>query len=977
MGTTLHWISQSGWAMAWLPLLLDAAVKGLLVLVLAGALSLLLRRASAASRHLLWCVALVQVMAMPLLSLTLPAWRIPLLPSGLAAVSRHGASVISESGPRTPALALPSGPSRVTPRADTPSVEAATPPASLVSPTAAGAAAVAPVGAASVPLQGLAWALLLWTTGLALAVAPVLFGLLSLHRIGRRVRPLTDPSWTALLQRLAAELGLRRRVRLCQTEQVSVPMTWGLWRPTILLPADAQSWTEERRRLVLLHELAHIQRADCLTQTLAQLACALYWFNPLTWLAARQLRVERERACDDRVLAAGARASDYAQHLLEIARQARGASCASLAAVAMARPSQLEGRLLAVLDGERSRRAVSRLAALVAVVAGCGAVLPLAALEAAARPGSTARAKTAAPRRPVGQMALRQVWAGPGAGCPAALSANGRHVAYTQRDFFGIRDLTTGKSHRFRNVDYDGVYNEVISPDGRQVAYTWYSAGGAALHLISRDNPNPRVLAGAADIRPAAWSPDGKRILGIFARNKIHEIVLVSVSDGSVRVLKSLDWRYPLKVSFSPDGRSIVYDFPPSESTANRDIYLLDTDTRRERPLVQHPANDIQPLWTPDGKGVLFSSDRAGTLGVWITRVPAGEPPGSPELVKNHLGPINPIGFAPNGSLYYGILEGRENVYTVTFDPGSGAILAPPSSTSPRYIGDNTRPAWSPDGRSLAYLTYGSWVVDPTIIVSIRSLATGGVREIPPKLIFMANLGWSPDARFLFATGKDPKEHQNAFRIDAQTGETTVFPGRGVYMRLATWSPDGQKLYYAAGPGDGLWARDLVTGEEKELYRGRPPGREVRMSDGRPRGAFFSSVAVSPDGRQLAFSEAQDASMRSWVLKAMPAAGGEPRELCQMKQPGWIGLNTLAWSGDGRHILFGWRPKEITELWRVPAPGGEPQRLKVAMENMRHVRVHPNGRQIAFTAGRPTAEVWVMENFLPASQTARASAPQR
>ena len=158
-----------------------------------------------------------------------------------------------------------------------------------------------------------------------------------------------------------------------------MPMTWGIRRPAILLPAEADSWTAERRRDVLLHELAHVKRHDFLIQLVARIACAVYWFHPMVWLAATRLREERERACDDHVLRAGATPSAYASHLLEIARGLRAARATSLASVAMARPAQLANRLIDVLDTRRCRDTLSARAALPAWLAAIAVVVPLAA----------------------------------------------------------------------------------------------------------------------------------------------------------------------------------------------------------------------------------------------------------------------------------------------------------------------------------------------------------------------------------------------------------------------------------------------------------------------------------------------------------------------------------------------------------------------------------------------------------------------
>ena len=169
---------------------------------------------------------------------------------------------------------------------------------------------------------------LLWAAGAALLLLRLAAGTLRVAVWTRRARAVDDGSWLALVQRLAARLGITRPITLLRSERACVPMTWGVVYPTVLLPTDADEWTAERRTIVLLHELgAHVKRLDAFTQLVAQVATGVYWFNPLVWLAARQMRTEREHACDDFVLEGGARASDYAHDLAEqIARSLGGSS---------------------------------------------------------------------------------------------------------------------------------------------------------------------------------------------------------------------------------------------------------------------------------------------------------------------------------------------------------------------------------------------------------------------------------------------------------------------------------------------------------------------------------------------------------------------------------------------------------------------------------------------------------------------------
>src|SRR5881394_4458637 len=294
-------------------ILADAFLKATVILILAGVVTLLLRRSSASLRHFVWTLACGGVLVLPLASALLPNWRV----AGWPRLDVPVAFDLNEAPARQ----------TVSDNRATPSPWVVTTQRNAPAPAPARAAVIersSTTAAGPVRWQiTLNWTALIvpvWLGCVALVLMLLAIGLARIAWLERSNEPVTDEAWLRLLGDLSLELGLTRPVRLLQSEGPAMPMTWGVRRPAILLPVDADDWTAERRRDVLLHELAHIKRHDFLTQLLARIACALYWFQPLAWLAATRLREERERACDDHVLRAGATPSAYATHLLDIAR---------------------------------------------------------------------------------------------------------------------------------------------------------------------------------------------------------------------------------------------------------------------------------------------------------------------------------------------------------------------------------------------------------------------------------------------------------------------------------------------------------------------------------------------------------------------------------------------------------------------------------------------------------------------------------
>lgn len=372
----------------------DIVAKATLVLAAAGVATLALRRASAAARHLAWCLGLGAALALPVSSLALPGWSWRVLPAATKNVRPIRPSSDSPHPDPVQPGAYPESLVGISLEED-----------ALLNTGLAGRLPSRPTAGPTppaVPSRGVLtpswwWLWGAWLVGAVTVLSAPITGRIVLRRWAREAEPIIDDDWTALLREMSAQLGLTRRIALLRSARADMPMTWGWLRPVVLLPADSESWDVDRRREVLLHELAHVRRLDCLTQMIARAACAVYWFHPLAWFAERRMRIERERACDDVVLLAGARASDYAGHLLEIAQTRRVPRAAALAALEMARPSQLEGRLTAILDPARRRQAPGRGVAAVSLLAAVLTLVPLATLHLGARANANAAIPLAAP----------------------------------------------------------------------------------------------------------------------------------------------------------------------------------------------------------------------------------------------------------------------------------------------------------------------------------------------------------------------------------------------------------------------------------------------------------------------------------------------------------------------------------------------------------------------------------------------------
>ena len=405
------------------PDLAGAAARSAVVLLLAFAVTFLMRRASAASRHVVWVSAILIALITPLLGIVAPHWDARVLPaqSGILAIRA------SEVAPPAPLPSLvwrdASGRYIATGSND---VAPAAPPAMRITSLAREDVA------ARAPWYGGNWIALIWLAGAVAVLARLCIGTLVVWRTAKRSARTNDERWLSLASRIAARLGISRRITLLTGADQVVPVTWGIIHPVVLLPESADDWDTERREAVLVHELAHVVRFDALTQMVIQLAVAVFWFNPLIWMAARRVRAERERACDDLVLTHGTRASAYADDLLTMVRVLTRNTEPAFAALAMARRSEFEGRMLAILDPRIDRRRPGRRGVAIALLASLAIALPLAAFRPLPRRSAT---------RAIAFMMSNAPWDG-AAGCG---TRSGHHISINSNDSESTFSVSDGK----------------------------------------------------------------------------------------------------------------------------------------------------------------------------------------------------------------------------------------------------------------------------------------------------------------------------------------------------------------------------------------------------------------------------------------------------------------------------------------------------------------------------------------------------
>ena len=583
------------------------------------------------------------------------------------------------------------------------------------------------------------------------------------------------------------------------------------------------------------------------------------------------------------------------------------------------------------------------------------------------------------------ELIIRQVWS------PAEdvykVSPDGRYITYIDwvAIELAVKDLKTGEAWNVTNrgtwkppMQYPDM--SVWAPDSKQIAYFWFNGDTTELHIINVDGSEDHIICNGLGNNtpwPVAWSSDGKYILAFNNSGNetpvdiVDQVILVTVADGSIRVLDSHKGiQSGCCGSFSPDNQYIAYTIQQENGSENNDILLLALNGTQKGRIVTDPANDINPLWAPDGSGIVFISDRLGTKDIWSLQLNNGMPTGEAEILKTNLGERTYLmGITDDESVYYSNLSAREDVFITRLDFTSGEILSEPKKISSTGVERNNKPVWSPDGRHIAYCEWSGrqnstlgyqygFVIYDSKTGSSRDLTTdlygsGGNYWLQPR--------WAPDGKSLLVHGRTGEDKlQGFFLVDINTGEKTSILVKELEPLLSNtavgYFPDffnnGQDIIYLSTDRKTFIRRNIATKKEQKIYTDKDE---------------ILHYTVSPDGTQIAFGHFFNNRNDVYII---PAAGGEKRKLVDYEEK--VTPYVIAFTPDNKYLLYengAYSENESHEILRVPVTGGDPERVLVLEDlfsqgEVRNIEVHPDGQQVVLDIilGQGM-EVWKVENL--------------
>lgn len=584
-------------------------------------------------------------------------------------------------------------------------------------------------------------------------------------------------------------------------------------------------------------------------------------------------------------------------------------------------------------------------------------------------------------------LTITQVWA------PSqdtyGVSPDGRYLNYIDWTAaeLAVKDLKTGDTH---NVTDRGTWkhpiafpdNSIWSPDSKQLAYFWYTDNSTELRIVNIDGSGDRLLKKGIGFQtpwPIAWSPDGKFILALgkmpndtATDEETGHVLTVSVDDGSIRVIKQLEpWQTECCGDISPDSKYILYPLPQEEGKRINDLYLLAADGSSEELIVNNPAHDTDPVWRPDGKGIVFRSDRMGTQDLWALDIDNGKVEGKPRILKYNLGENTfLLGFTKDESLFYSVKNFRSDIFIAGVNFNTGEILSEAAKISEIEGDRNAKPQWSPDGRYVVYVSWGSEnskVLGARQNLIIYDTMSKKTRKLDTEIYFAGGLFWSqprwlPDGKSLLVHGRTRTDNlQGFFIVDVASGERTpLLVKEREPMNLSTpvgilplLSKDGTHIYYLSGDRKNIIRKNLATKEEFKIIAGEDEIFQFRLSPDEARiifGYYFRD-------RELIYAVPSQGGSLSTIVKV-------EEENVRPYLANWVSEDLLFFQTG----YYGY--EDSHNIYRTRVGSGQEERVIGGEEllpqaEIRELDIHKDGQRLLIEAEIGQGqEIWKIENLL-------------
>lgn len=951
---------------------LDLSLRLTLFLAVMFFVANVLRNRSAATLHLVWKFAFVGVLILPLIWLMLPRWAIiphSLFPHQTNAEDTTFQYSLTGDG-RPEEDKLPFGNENESEQVvfddEFPVLEGDHLPIStMAAPSTIESDEVEPSAISFTTWLAL-FGTAVWGIGCLGFLGRIWRGQLALKQLRKTSQVVIDSRTLEQADRARRRLHLDRPVEIVSQDRFCIPMTWGVWQPKVLLPKSAVDWSEERISLVFLHEMSHIKRWDCLWEWLVQICCAFYWFHPLVWRAAHCLRREREPSCDDLVLSMGVRRSTYAVELLDISTGGQRDVLQLCTAIAMAKSSEIRGRLQAILDDSTNRhqptKVFTSLLAILLIVCSTTVAVVVRAAEQEEIPATTPQTSTTPrpvkPRaneepEPTEFLRVPSVWS---TELPrydtVDISSNGKWMAAgsgfnREPGDLVVWDFKTQKE-RLAVRERFGIRAVKFSPDGKRLATASFDKT-IKLYEVGTFRKLAQWRAHDVGVDAIAFSPDGT-VLASGGRDNLIKL-WNAATQNEIRTLKGHEDRVSY-LQFASDGKTLL------SSSEDKTARLWNVATGEAKHVLKDHVYSVEKaVFSPDGR-VVATASWDGLVRLWNSGT--GQIQGA---LIGHRQSVLALAFSPDGKqLLTGDLSGdliqwdvtnrqlkqtvqahASRLYSIAFDP-TGKTFATASwdrtvklwesdpfkesKVMPR-VGKNGLPKMV---MALAQSPDGNWMAaghdDGTI--SLRNVKSGRVeRELKGHQDAVTSLSFSTDGKSLASASLD--KTVRLWSIAKGVHQKTL-PHKNLVYAVA-FSPNGRVL--ASGGYEkivNLW--NPITGQRLQSMKGHQ--------------GTIRSLAFSPDGNELA-SAGSDRVVRIWTAK-----NGEL--LHEMKGHS-SSVRALAYSSDGKMLASGSEDHTI-KIWNTADKRTESRTLKGHGNDVTCLAFSPQGTALASGSADSHVRIW-------------------